>query len=100
MVQHACCNPLESEKVMRKFTNSEAVAVSEYVSVTKQIRELERAVRAMKKSQEVSRANVKLVIDRHGEAHNANNIITTSEEPRQGYTVEDKLITKFNIAER
>jgi|TARA_R100001244_G_scaffold121129_1_gene90757 hypothetical protein len=85
---------------MRKFTNIEAAAVSDLVDVTKQIQALERAVRAMKKSQAVSRENVKLVVDKHGEAHNVDNIVTISEEPKSGYVVQDRIVTKFNISER
>ena len=85
---------------MRKFTSIEAAAVSDLVDVTKQIQALERAVRAMKKSQAVSRESVKLVIDKHGEAHNDINIVTISEEPKAGYVVQDKLVTKFNISKR
>ena len=90
----------EKEKTMRKFTNTEAANVADLVDVTLKIRELQSQLRELVKHQTNCRADVQVVIDAHGEAHNANHVITTTSTNVAGYTVAAKLRTKWNIGDR
>tara|TARA_R100001086_G_scaffold7097_1_gene4260 strand:+ start:236 stop:493 length:258 start_codon:yes stop_codon:yes gene_type:complete len=85
---------------MRKFTNQEAHDVSELVAINSQIRKMSRNVRILEAKQKAARKAVKSVIVKHGEAHNANNIVTITPSNKEGYTVAPKKFDKFNIAER
>ena len=90
----------EKEKTMRKFTNTEASNVADLVDVTLKIRELQSQLRELVKHQTNCRADVQVVIDAHGEAHNADHVITTTSTNVAGYTVAAKLRTKWNIGDR
>ena len=85
---------------MRRFTNSEASAVFELETVTRQIREMESTLRKLKKEQKTFRSDVKNVIEEHGEAHNSDHSITISATHRDGYTVAPNTFDTFNIEKR
>ena len=85
---------------MRRFTNSEAIAVFELETVTRQIREMESTLRKLKKEQKIFRSDVKQVIEEHGEAHNSNHMVTISPNHRAEYTVLSNTFDKFNIEKR
>ena len=85
---------------MRRFTNSEAAVVADLVANTSQVRELESALRKLKKEQKQKREAVKCVVDQHGEAHNSEHTVTITPERRAGYFVHSFSFDKFNIVER
>ena len=50
--------------------------------------------------QKEKREELRSVIAEHGEAHNAQHIVTVSKQTRKGYEVKPSTFEKFNIAER
>jgi seryl-tRNA synthetase len=85
---------------MRKFTNKEANDVAELVAINKQIREMQRELKTLNDQQKEKREELRSVIAKHGEAHNAQHIVTVSKQTRKGYEVKPSTFEKFNIAER
>ena len=85
---------------MRRFTNKEAIAVSDLVATASQIRKLESNLRKLKKEQAGMREAVKQIVIQHGEAHNSAHTITITQNHRDGYEVKANTFDKFNIAER
>ena len=85
---------------MRRFTNSEAVAVSELVANSSQVREMESTLRKLKKQQKKLREDVKRIVAQHGEAHNSDHTVTITPERRVGYFVESYSFDKYNISKR
>tara|TARA_R110000737_G_scaffold207185_1_gene225271 strand:- start:161 stop:466 length:306 start_codon:yes stop_codon:yes gene_type:complete len=90
----------KARKYMRKFTNSEADDVAELVAINSQVSDMRRNLRDMEKKQIAARAALKPVVAKHGEAHNADYVVTISPAFRVGYVVEEKHSDKFNIAPR
>ena len=85
---------------MRKFTNTEASIVADLVNLNEQINTMSREMRALKKKQDELKAELKPVIAKHGEAHNADHIVTVTTQHRKAYDVKATSFDKFNIAER
>ena len=85
---------------MRRFTNKEAQDVAELVSINSQVRAMSRKLRILNAKQKAAREAVKSVIDKHGEAHNADNIVTITTKDKSGYVVAATTFDKFNIAQR
>ena len=85
---------------MRKFTNKEANDVAELVAINKQIREMQRELKTLNDQQKEKRDELRSVIAKHGEAHNADYIVTVTTQTRKGYEVKPSTFEKFNIAER
>ena len=85
---------------MRRFTNKEAIAVSDLVATSSQIRKLESNLRKLKKEQTEMRDAVKQIVTKHGEAHNAAHMITITQDHRNGYEVKANTFDRFNISER
>jgi len=85
---------------MRKFTNSEANDVAELVAINKQVSDLRSNLRQMEKKQVAARAALKSVVAKHGEAHNADHIVTITPSFRAEYHVEENHGEKFNVSPR
>lgn len=85
---------------MRRFTNSEALAVADLVETSSQIRKLESNLRKLRKDQTGMREAVKQIVIQHGEAHNADHMITITQDHRNGYEVKANTFDRFNISER
>jgi hypothetical protein len=90
----------KARKHMRKFTNSEADDVAELVAINSQVSDMRRNLRDMEKKQIAARAALKPMITKHGEAHNADYIVTISPALKASYVVPEKHSDKFNVAPR
>ena len=84
----------------RKPSNSEANAVESLVKLKKLKSALDKEVRLLEKEMSAIKEKLLPVINKNGDACSANHIITTKEQHRSGYTVQDKLITIYNVSER
>ena len=85
---------------MRKFTNKEANDVAELVAINTLIREMQRELKTLNDQQKEKREALRSVIAKHGEAHNADHIVTVTTQTRKGYEVQPSTFEKFNIADR